>query len=142
MNNSLHIYRFKVLETHLDTFGHMNNATYLKIFEEARWEMITENGYGLNRIQETGLGPTILELNVKFRRELRLRQDVIIETQVTELRKKLATVQQVMKDSAGTACCVATFTFGLFDVQARKLVQATPAWLKALGADPAWRDLL
>jgi acyl-CoA thioester hydrolase len=32
-------------------------------------------------------------------------------------------------------CCEATFVVGLFDLQARKLVLPTPAWLHALGLD-------
>jgi len=137
METKKHCYPITILESHLDTFGHMNNAVYLKLFEEARWDMITANGYGLERIQETGLGPTILEVNVKFRKELRLRQKVMIVTQVTELRKRLATISQVMKDENDSVYCTAEFLFGLFDIQARKLVQGTPAWLKALGVEPS-----
>ena len=45
-------WKFKVRETHLDTFGHMNHAKYLEIFEQARWELINEGGYGLKKIKE------------------------------------------------------------------------------------------
>ena len=133
METQKHFYPIKILEAHLDTYGHVNNAVYLTLFEEARWDMITANGYGLKRIQETGLGPTILEVQVRFHRELRLRQDVIIETQVVSTRKRLAVVHHEIKDAQGTLYCKADFTFGLFDVHARKLVLPTPEWLKALG---------
>ena len=32
----MHTYKLRIIETHLDMFGHVNNATYLQIFEEAR----------------------------------------------------------------------------------------------------------
>ncbi len=40
-------YDVLILESHLDTFGHVNNAAYLTLFEESRWDFITKNGYGL-----------------------------------------------------------------------------------------------
>lgn len=133
MENKIHRYPLKILETHLDTYGHVNNAVYLTLFEQARWDMITENGYGLKRIQETGLGPTILEIQIRFRKELRLRQEVVIETQLQSARKKIAVIQQKIVDSQGTVYCYADFTFGLFDIHARKLVNPTPEWIQALG---------
>jgi thioesterase III len=133
METKIHHYPIKILEGHLDTYGHVNNAVYLKIFEEARWEMITANGYGWQKIQDTGIGPTILEVNVKFRKELRLRQEVVIETRVLSAQRRLAIIHQEIKDTEGTLYSVAEFKFALFDIHARKLVLPTPDWLKALG---------
>ena len=44
----------------IDAFGHVNNAVYLTLFEEARWEFVTNRGYGLKQIQEKQQGPVIL----------------------------------------------------------------------------------
>lgn len=49
-------YELTIKEHHLDTFGHVNNAVYLELFEEARWEFISENGYGLKKIQNEKKG--------------------------------------------------------------------------------------
>ena len=43
-------YPVTIKEVYLDTFGHMNNAMYLTLFEEARWEFITQRGFGLKTI--------------------------------------------------------------------------------------------
>src|SRR5579864_8644527 len=34
-------------ESQLDSFGHLNNARYLELFEQARWDVITERGSAL-----------------------------------------------------------------------------------------------
>ena len=47
------VYETLIRESHLDTFGHVNNATYLQLYEEARWELITRNGYGLAKVRES-----------------------------------------------------------------------------------------
>jgi acyl-CoA thioester hydrolase len=53
-----------IRESHLDTFGHVNNATYLSLFEQARWDLIEAGGYGLRVIRQTGLGPVVLEAKI------------------------------------------------------------------------------
>ena len=35
------IYHTQIKEKDLDTLGHVNNAKYLELFEEARWDFIT-----------------------------------------------------------------------------------------------------
>ena len=126
-------YELLIRESHLDTFGHMNNATYLDLFEEARWELITNNGYGLKKIRETGLGPVILEINLEFKKEIRLRERIRIETECLDYTGKVSTIEQRMINEKGEVCCRAKFVFGLFDLKARKLVSPTPDWLKAVG---------
>jgi acyl-CoA thioester hydrolase len=129
----IHRYPLMVLESHLDSFGHMNHGVYLPIFEEARWDWVTSRGYGIERMHETGLAPVILEVSLQFRRELRLRQKFVIETQVQSYDKKLAVVRQEIKDDAGKTYCTALIKFGLFNIRERKLVNPTPEWLHAIG---------
>ena len=65
-------YPLLILERHLDTYGHVNNSTYLEIFEEARWDFIEKGGYGHRRIMELGQGPIVLEVNLKFMKAQKL----------------------------------------------------------------------
>lgn len=132
MNSTLFSYPLIIKETYLDTFGHVNNATYLTLLEEARWELITNNGYGIKKIQETGLGPTILEIKLTFLKELRLREKITIETQMISYEAKIGKLmQKIVRD--GETCCTAEFTFGLFSLHERKLVLPTQEWLVAVG---------
>jgi len=68
MNYPQHLYKVLIREGHLDTFGHVNNATYLQLAEEARWEMLVSSGYGLNVVQQDQKGPTILSTEISFKR--------------------------------------------------------------------------
>ena len=133
-NSKIHTYAFIIKETCLDSFGHMNNAAYLTLLEEARWDLVTKNGYGLDVIKETGLGPTVLSLTLNFSKELRARDAVIIETQMISYERKIGKIsQKIMRDDE--VCCDATFVIGLFDMKKRKLVLPTEAWLHAVGIE-------
>lgn len=126
-------YPIFIREHHLDTFGHVNNATYLEILEEARWEFITARGFGLKTIQQSALGPTILEWHIKFLKELRLRQHYIIESETLSYNDKIGTLRQDIVNEKKEICCQAQMTFGLFDLKQRKLILPTPEWLYAVG---------
>lgn len=132
MLGTIYKYPLMIKETDLDVFGHMNNATYLILFEDARWDLIHRNGYGLHKIQETGLGPVILKVSVQYLKEIRLRDEIIIETSMTSYEKKIGTMKQKMI-RGDEVCCDAEFTYALFDLKSRKLCSPTPEWLKAVG---------
>jgi YbgC/YbaW family acyl-CoA thioester hydrolase len=137
MLGSVHEYPVEIREQHLDTLGHVNNARYLDLFEEARWDLITRNGYGLDEIMRRRVGPVILEVSLKFQRELRNRQAIVIKSWMESYVGKIAHLRQQMLDDQGRSCCDAQFVFGLFDLAARKLISPTAEWLQAVGLSPA-----
>ena len=126
-------YEVTIREAHLDTFGHMNNAAYLTLFEEARWEFITRNGYGLKRVQELQQGPIVLELNMKFKKETALREKIKITLELVDYRGKISHFRQQMIKEDGTVATELELTFGLFDLKTRRLIDPTPEWKKAVG---------
>lgn len=126
-------YKFLVREVHVDSYGHINNATYLSLYEEARWELITPRGYGFNEIHKLKQGPVILEVNLKFLKEIRLRETITITTTLLSYTGKVGQLKQQMVKDDGSVASEAIFTFGLFDIKARKLIEATPEWKQALG---------
>lgn len=127
-------YVVQIKENHLDTFGHVNNATYLELYEEARWDFITTGGYGLDRIKLEKKGPVILEANVKFKRELVNRETITIVSQSGEIvGGKIMTIKQEMRKSDGKVASEALFTVGFMDLKERKLVAPTDEWCQACG---------
>ncbi len=131
------LYHTLIRESHLDTFGHVNNAKYLEILEEARWDFITANGYGLADVKARQEGPVILAIEIKFKKELRLRETIRVESEVTHYKGRIAKMTQQIFNGAGELSCDAVLTFGLFDLKARRLITPNEAWSKALGlAEP------
>lgn len=132
MHNEVFTYPVLIKETYLDTFGHMNNATYLTLFEEARWDLITKRGFGLQQIQALGIGPTVLEINIKYLKEIYLRDHILIKTSLLSYEGKVGRLLQEMWRE-DVLCCRAEFVFALFSLKERKLIPPTPEWLNAVG---------
>lgn len=137
--NQNEIFEFELVikECHLDSFGHVNNAVYVQLYEEARWDFITKNGFGLEVIQKNQVGPVLLDLQVKFKREIKNREIIKIQSQTREMiNSKMMVLEQKMIKSDGRIASEAVFTVGFFDMKLRKLIDANPSWLKAVGIRP------
>lgn len=134
MERETHEYELFIQESHLDTFGHVNNATYLQIFEEARWDLIDGRGYGIEKIRQTRLGPVILEAHVKFRREIQNRTRVVVRSELVSYTGKIGKLRQRVykRGDKEEMACDAVFTIALWDIDARKLVAPTPEWAHAV----------
>jgi acyl-CoA thioester hydrolase len=136
IQNKIFEYRVTIKESNLDSFGHMNNASYLQLYEEARWDFITKNGFGLEVIQSTQQGPILLDLRVKFKREIKNRESILIRSQAIEvLNSKMLILEQKMLKADGKVASEAQFTVGFFDLRERRLIDATEGWLRAVGVD-------
>lgn len=122
-----------IREEHLDTFGHVNNARYLEIFEQARWDLITENGFGLDYVTLSGTGPVILELSLRFIREVKNRQHLIVRSFLDSYEGKIGRMTQQLIDDAGRVCCDGKFVIAQWDTKTRKIILPTPEWQRAVG---------
>lgn len=137
MASSTFSYELVIRESHLDLLGHMNNAVYFQIFEEARWEFITQGGYGLEKVRSSKQGPVLLEAQIKFLREIRLREKIVVRSTCHAPEGKVSKVVQTMEKEDGTIACEASFAVGFFDLEKRKLIAPTPEWLRAVGLEKA-----
>ncbi len=126
-------YELIIKEHHLDTFGHVNNAIYLQLFEEARWQLITDRGYGMKEVMSLRQGPVVLEIQIKFMKELKLRETIQINFETLGQKGKIGQFKQQMLNSKNDVACEATFTVGFFDLDSRKLIEPSEAWKQAVG---------
>jgi acyl-CoA thioester hydrolase len=124
-----------IREQHLDAYGHVNNAAYMVLFEEARWEWITPNGFGVERVQELQYGPVLLEATIRFNREIKLREKIRIVTRLKAQKGLISYVYQEMIKEDGQVGAEGTFVLGLFNLVTRKLMRPTPEWKKAIGLE-------
>jgi len=128
------VFETVIAGNHLDVFGHVNNANYLELYEEARWDFIEKNGFGLERIKRDKVGPVILDINITFKAELLNRDKVKIISHPGEMKNKLimALHQKIVKED-GTVASFLMMHIGFFDLEKRKLIPPTKDWFKAIG---------
>lgn len=129
-----HLTNLIVSEAWLDSFGHVNNARYLELYEQARWNWLIDGGIDIQTIKSTGIGPVILEINLRFRKELLARQEIQIRSWCASYRKKILVIRQEMWIQASEEIASEiTLTAGLMDLNQRKLIEPPPHWQQAMG---------
>ncbi len=127
-------YDLTIEQPQVDAIGHMNNVAYVQIFEDARWQFITDSGFGFEMIKARKQGPIVLKIEINFRKEVLLGQRVYVESQVISHSGRLGRLRQDLKDvDDDTIYCKAIFTLGLFDMKLRKLILPSTDWIQACG---------
>lgn len=126
-------YKVVIKEQHVDVYGHLNNSSYFYLFEEARWDIITDRGYGLREIMKVRQGPVLLEAQIKFKKEISVREVIEIKSELIDYVGKVGKMKQSMIKADGSIASEAIFTLGLFDLDNRKLVLPNEGWKKAIG---------
>jgi len=126
-------FQFTVTEDLLDEYGHVNNAQYLVLYERARWKILEMSGLGADMIRVNKTGPVILEVTVRFSKELLRGQRITIETISRRKNELIFLFDQKMINEAGEVASKALFTASLFDLEKRKIIKADKRWLEAFG---------
>jgi YbgC/YbaW family acyl-CoA thioester hydrolase len=74
-------YKTNVKGYELDSYGHLNNAVYLNYTEQARWEILNKKKL-LHLFFSRGLLLVVTETNIRYKRELKLFDEIEIETTI------------------------------------------------------------
>lgn len=122
-------YKIQILEHHLDTMGHVNNATYLQLFEQARWEMLEVNDYGIAIIKKIRIAPILLDLDCSFKRELVNRESInIVSSFIAPKNRLVSRFNQKMYNENHDLCSEINISIGLMHLDSRKLILPTKLW--------------
>ena len=117
---------------YVDFNGHVNNAAYLEILEAARWQLLKENNFTREYMIKMNISVVILEINIKFLKELKAEDSIVIHTKGLPFQKKIGSIEQaIYRDDE--LCSTAFFKYGFFDIQSRHLILPTEELLKFVG---------
>jgi thioesterase-3 len=106
---------FKIRSFHTDSFGHVNNARYLELLEEARWQFAEHHGL-IDLLNEENLGFIIMQMNLRFRLPVVEGDTIQVLTSLITLGSDLGEVEQlIMKNGLGKLAAKSMFTFVLID---------------------------
>ena len=136
----MHQIQIKIRPTQVDTFGHMNHAAYLEVFEWARWEWASAQGMDIERMAaEERIGPAVLHVDLTFLKELRMHERVDVRTWVQDLQRVKGVMGQELVKADGAVAARMMLTFVIFHLDQRR-VMPLPDWLQAaFDADADYR---
>ena len=121
----IHIKTIKVRGYHCDFYGHVNNARFLELLEEARWSYL-EDSLDLAIWKEQNLGVVVAALTINYRRPAPV--DIVLEIHSTlgEMGAKTGIIhQEVFNQDTGKLVADADVTFAVVDTQTGRAVPMT-----------------
>ncbi|WP_019121501.1 acyl-CoA thioesterase [Brevibacillus massiliensis] len=109
-----------VRSTEVDMIGHLNNAKYLEYMEWGRVDWLRVAGLPLEEVQTRGILPVMVNINVNFRKEVRLGEVIRVVTRPLSRGNKSFILRHELFDEAGRIVCDADATMVMIDAKARK----------------------
>lgn len=106
-----HTAEFKIRTFHTDAFGHVNNARYLELLEEARWQYAESIGL-VDMLKKSHLGFIIMDLKIRFRAPVIEGDAIVVATKLVTLGSASGeVVQNVSKTGASSVAtrCISHF---------------------------------
>ncbi len=64
----------------IDVYRHMNHAVYVSYFEQARWEMLAEEGITLKKFDEWKCWPIVYHVDVTYKRPALMGEKLEVHT--------------------------------------------------------------
>jgi len=115
-------HRIKIRGFHLDLYGHVNNARYLELMEEARWVYFEEMvDYSL--FQERGWAFVIVNYNINYRYPATIGDFLRIETSLKHAGNKSVVMhQELYLNETDRLVVDADVTFVIMDQKTQRAI--------------------
>lgn len=119
-----------VRSSHVDMFGHVSHMAYLEFMEWARFAWAEHMGTPIPRLMaEERMGPALLRVEVRYKQECRLGDDLLITVEPEFARRQLGRLsQRVLRGPDQEEVCRATMTFAMIDLDTRKVRELPPGF--------------
>ena len=126
-----HIDEIRVYYADTDAYGVVWHGAYLRWLEAGRIEYTDKVlGLDLKKMQEDGCILPVIELNIKYRLSAKLDENLILETEVEELRPSAIVFKQTLKNKdTGVINIVGTVTCVAVDTTTNKMFRRLPAFI-------------
>ena len=89
--------RMRVRSYELDALGHVNHAVYLNYLEQARFDALEAAGVSLAHLAREGWGVHVVRIEIDYRAQCRMGDELVIRTHTTGFRNSSMTIQQKLE---------------------------------------------
>jgi len=97
-------YRRQIFGYECDVYGHLNNANYLHIFEEARSQLLVKTGYSIPNLQAQGVEIFAISINIDYIKQVSNSEAIIVSSRIEKINRLRSTWNQTLLDSSGNIC--------------------------------------
>jgi YbgC/YbaW family acyl-CoA thioester hydrolase len=100
-------YNRKIFGYECDIYGHLNNANYLHLYEEARADALEDMDMSIGKLNEEGIRIYISEINLTFKIGLPVGERVVVDTRMVKANRAISIWKQEIFNAADELCNIA-----------------------------------
>jgi len=100
-------YNRKIFGYECDIYGHLNNANYLHLYEEARADALEEMDMSVGKLSKEGIHIYLSEINLTFKIGLPVGEKVVIDSRMIEATRATSIWKQEIFNCTGELCNIA-----------------------------------
>lgn len=97
--------QIKIRGYHEDRFGHVNNARYLELLEEARWADFEARGVDVDFLKRNRVFPVVVRLTISYRRPASAGDTVNVSVEVKSAGRRKVVLSQEIRHAGSDAVC-------------------------------------
>ena len=102
------VYKRKIYGYLCDIYGHLNNSSYLQIYEEARSEALIAMGLPISKLIEIDLQIYLTRVELIYKKGIPNDETITVKSQIVKMNRLRATWLQEIFDKQGELCNSAT----------------------------------
>lgn len=113
----------KVRSYECDSYGHVNNATYLNFLEYARMEVLEQKSLTLDKLKKMGFLVLIRRVEIDYRYPAKMGDVLLIKTNVSEHKRTSGTfTQEITRESDKKLIVIAKVTWVFTNLDGRPIM--------------------
>jgi len=94
----------KIYGYECDIYGHLNNAMYFHIYEEARAEALNKTGYSITKFSQLGISLFVYKVEMNFLKAINLEEKVKVASEITSVNRLKSTWSQSIYNNNNILC--------------------------------------
>ena len=98
------IYKRRIWGFECDIYGHLNNAKYLQIYEEARADALQQMKMPIKKLKEMGISIYLTKIEMEFKKGIPLEENIIVKSAVVKMSKVISIWKHEIFNSKKELC--------------------------------------
>ncbi len=103
-------YKRHIFGYECDIYGHLNNASYLQILEEARAMVLQEIDFSVKKFMTLNIAIFVTDIHIKYQKQIDFAENITVQSSVKKLGRVRSHWLQKIYNEKGDLCATIEIT--------------------------------
>ena len=99
-------YERRIFGFECDIYGHLNNANYLKLYEEARADALEQMDLPIRKLRKMGIAIYLTKMDLDFKKGIELEEKILVKSEIIAINRLKSSWRQEIYNNENQLCNV------------------------------------